>query len=687
MSYDELLVETYTNQFIEILDVSKFLLTELKPSDWAELNRVMGTDETSVPGPFNYDYTPYLKEVVDCLSHNHPARIIAVMKGGQIGFSTGVIESGIGWIIAQNPGNILFLSGHQELSEEAMNGKIDKMIDSCGLRHLIKPSVLRKRNQRTGDTARSKEFPGGSLVAGSASNHKLLRQRSVRYGFIDDFDGAKKSSEQSGNTRTLIQQRFAAYYDKMKLFYISTPELKENSNIEPVFLLGDQRRYFIPCPCCGEYIPLFWDVPMDRNPEDKGGITWELDQNNKLISGSVKYKCQKCGDQFDDSSKAQLLSQGYWQATTEASEEGYYSYHISCLYAPPGMYDWEYYVRQYLEANPPGEKRKEDLHKTFVNVCLGDTYSQEGEELEAKLLQKNIRNYDINVIPEKLSLSDGNGRIVILTCACDLNGVVDDARLDYEIVAWSETGASYSIRHGSIGTFKPRQGANKDREDREHWSYNPAMPLSVWPELERILGEIYMTDTPNPTPEDRFNVGRKMMIAITGVDTGHYTEFAYNFIDNSRHNVVGVRGDKESKDRRYDADTASFKPAKERAMLYMIDVNFVKNQLASTMKLKWDQTLGQPQPPNFMNFPLPSQGLYLYTDFFEHYESEHKVQVEDKNGGISYRWVKKSSNSQNHFFDVRVYNIALKDIITDVVTKEFKIKKGTWSDFCGIILK
>ncbi|HEV8512296.1 MAG TPA: phage terminase large subunit family protein, partial [Cyclobacteriaceae bacterium] len=61
-----------------------------------------------------------MREVVDCLSPSHPARIVAVMKGAQVGFSTGVIENGIGWIISQNPGNILFMSGHELLAEESM---------------------------------------------------------------------------------------------------------------------------------------------------------------------------------------------------------------------------------------------------------------------------------------------------------------------------------------------------------------------------------------------------------------------------------------------------------------------------------------------------------------------------------------------------------------------------------------
>jgi hypothetical protein len=62
-------------------------------------------------------------------------------------------------------------------------------------------------------------------------------------------------------------------------------------------------------------------------------------------------------------------------------------------------------------------------------------------------------------------MSDGNGRIVLLTCAADMNGKVDDARLDFEIVAWAKSGASYSICHGSIGTFIPRENSLKEKNN------------------------------------------------------------------------------------------------------------------------------------------------------------------------------------------------------------------------------
>lgn len=679
---------THFDQLIDLFEETRARrhLSTIKPSEWAEQNRTMTTAETPWPGPFRFTKSPGMREVLDCLSPNHPAKRIVLMCGAQIGKSVNVIENGIGWIISENPGNILFLTGHTDLSEEAMN-KIDMMIDSCGLRKLIRPSVMRTRNARTGDTNKTKEFPGGTLISGSASNHKLLRQRSVRYGFIDDFDAAKHSSKSSGSTRMLIEQRFAAYGDKMKLFYISTPELKESSNIEPVFERGDKRYFNVPCPCCGEYIPLFWTVPIEGKDGEMGGITWKLDESGRLLLDSVGYICQKCGDWFDETNKTEILNLGMWVATKEASEPGFYSYHMSTIYAAPGAFGWEKLVRQYLEAHPPGEKPKEDLRKAFMNLVLGETYEETGEAPEAQQLMQNVRNYEIGSLPEKLSMSDGNGRIVAITCACDLNGTEQDARLDYEVVAWSEAGPSYSVEHGSIGTFVPKENSKKFKEDRSHWTYEPHRNNSVWPELEKLLGKIYVTDTASPQPGDLLRIGRKMRIAISGIDTGHYTQHAYSFIDSSNFNVIGVRGDKESKYRKYDADTASFKPAHERAKLYMLDVNHIKDILARNMELKWDQGNDSEQPPGFMNYPVPSGGKYLLNNYFSHFEAEHKVQMVSTKGEVSYRWVKKTSGHPNHHFDVFIYNMALKDIMVEMTCKEFKIKKGTWDDFCRILMQ
>lgn len=663
----------YLKQFVDILEGGQVSLSDIKPSDWAEQNVVMGKP---FPGPYKYSRTPYWKEIIDRFSRDNPMKWIAIMKGAQIGFSAGVLIPILLWMIKNDPANSYFLVGSPDLVEKATE-KLDLGIDNAGLRPYIKPQVKRNRANKSGDTNFKKEFSGGYIHIGSANNHKAIRDVSLKYGLFDDFESVKTESKESGSTMDLLEQRFAAYADSHKICYGSTPERAENSNIKTAFLLGDQRKYLIPCPHCKKNIELRWTTPCEISEEKVGGISWQLDENNKLIPGSVVYVCQKCGESFDDKNKHELLNAGYWKATCEPSKPGYYSYHISSLYAPLGMYDWEHYVNIFLKANPIGQPRNEASYKTFVNVCLGEVYEDPGVSIQANDLQKNnIRSYQIGLIPEKLSEKDGNGKIILLTLAADLNGIVEDARLDYEIVGWSESGASYSITQGSIGTFIPKEGQKKNREDRHKWSYELYHSKSVWRELDQVLDQYFETDT-----------GRRMKVLISGIDTGHYTSHAYAYIDKKNSQfVVALKGDKENKYRKFGIDTAKFKFGKERTNYYLPDVNLLKDELAQLITLRWDEVNGDSQPPGFLNFPQPSAGKYSFNNYFSHFESEHRV-VESKDGqGIASKWVKKTSTHQNHFWDVRIYNMVLREILMAIIFREVKIKNGSWIDYVNIVL-
>lgn len=652
-------------QLQDIILSADHQLSDILPSAWVEQNRMMTSDVSPIPGFFSYDHSPYTREIIDCLAPDHPARTIAVMKGAQIGFSTGVIEGGIGWIIDQNPGNILFLVGHADLVKDA-GTKIDRMIDNSGIRHKIKSSSKRARNTKSGDTDSRKDYPGGYLKLG-VSNHKTLRNISMQYGFIDDFESMQGQTKQSGSTQKMVEQRFAAYAKKRKLFYISTPELKETSNIEPVYKQGDQRKFHIPCPCCGEFIRLEWEIESEVDGEDKAGMTWALDDMGRLISESVGYTCYKCAGFFTDENKTELLKQGKWIPTAEPEKPEFYSYHISALYAPVYMFGWEHYVREYIDANPLGGERDPEKWKTFQNLVLGETYEDNREELSANQLQENVRPYDVGTIPDKISLDDGGGNIVLLTCAADLNGKEDDARLDWEIVAWNESGCSYSIDHGSIGTFIPK---DPGKVDRARWTYNHGRPNSVWTEFDQLLAKKFVTDT-----------GRQMGIMITGLDTGYQTQLAYTFIDNTNAYVVGIKGKDGDKYIQIGRDAKSFKRSLERPDLYLAEANVMKDRLAHVMQLKWNPDWHEAQPSGFMNYPTPSGGKYLYSNYFSHFEAEHRVM--DKDTRI--RWVKKSPNHQNHLFDCRLYNMVVKDILLERIFKELKIQNGQWSDFVDVI--
>lgn len=665
------------SQIDDILSGSKIHLSDILPHEWGEQN--MKVKKGNFQGPLSYNRTPYSRKIVDCMSPYNPFIDIILMGGSQWGKTVSIIEVAIAYLIANHPSEMAYLTGHTDLSEEAME-KLDSALDNSGVGKLIRKFSLRKNNRRTGDTTKYKEFAGGSLVSGSATNHKLLRQRSWKYVFPDDIEAAKSASKESGDTVSLIKARTDSFGNKAKRFWCSTPESLDGSIINGLFLTGDQQYYNIPCQCCGKMIPLHWEIDIEgTSGKEKGGIHWKLDPTNRLIPESVGYVCQICGGWFNEKNKYEFNMAGMWVPTAIAENNTTTSFHLSRLYAQPGMTGWVDNVAQYLKACPPGQTRKESLYKTFVNLVLGVPHKAESISPSANSIQKNIRPYKIGTLPEKLSIADGNGRIILLTCAADMNGKVDDARLDYELVAWTEAGASYSILHGSIGTFVPRENSKKEVADRRRYTYEFGKPYNVWDEFTKIIQAQYLTDT-----------GRVMKVAQTGLDCGFFSNsHAYPYIDKMnpmpKVYVVGLKGRKADTYVKRSMDLRPVKPSQERPNLYSVTVGNIKDELAEYMQAKWNEN-DPSQPPGFMNFPEPENGLYTFGGYFEHFESEHCVMAANKDGTeAAYRWEKKSGNVMNHFWDVRVYNMAMREIIIEFYRKEYKLPKITWKEVATAI--
>ena len=662
---------------LEFLEAFNTKVSRISPSEFAEQNRYLGTGESRWSGPYRFDLTPYLREVVDCLMPDVPVTRIAVMKGAQIGFSTGVIENGIPWIISQNPANILLMAADDELVKVAMTQKIDPAIDSCGIRHLIgaHTGVNKKKNQRTGDTEKGKEFHGGRLIATSVRSAHKMRQFSAKYGFLDDLDSAKTADEREGSLIKLVDGRFTTFGDTAKIFYISTPVTKQTSVIEPLFLKGDQRYFQLPCPHCGGFQRLEWSVDVAKTVRKNGkaGIIYEQDDTGMVIPESVGYICKHCGTFIDEKHKYEMNLNGFWEPSEKPKAANFRSYHISGLYAPPGAYSWAQFAQDWCDIWPKENGGKPIIHllKTFKNTCLGQTYEERGRSIDPINLALNTRNeYKPGIVPMKLSQEDGNGRIVMLTCACDLNGTTDDARLDYQVVAWSETGTSYSIDHGSIGSYQGRK--SKPDDEREILTYRNEAANSVWKEFFRIIQQDWTTDE-----------GGIMRIMVSGVDTGYHTNFAYEFMKLSPF-ILGLKGQEDNKFTAFDVATPTFKEA-EIPQLYMLQVNRMKDVLSERIDLKWMDRQGQ-QPAGFMNFPQPTDGKYTM-EFFTHYAAERRdVKLNDDGTAVAARWVKKHSTAQNHFWDTDLYNRAVRDIFVDLFCKTEGIKKPSWHTFVSLII-
>jgi phage terminase large subunit GpA-like protein len=663
----------------EIFAGMDYTIRQRLPSEWTQEKRYIDSGSAFL-GPYQFERTPYVREMLDCLSPDFvphmgdvPMTVGAVMKALQIGITEGLVLNGLGWIIEDSPANALLLSAVKDLSKEIVEERLDPMIENSGLRKYIRPAVRKTRNQRTGDTASSKEFSGGRLIIDSIQSMKKARQRSVKYGFFDDFEAVKQADKGAGDVLGVWEGRFASYGSQMKLFLISTPELAETSNIEPAFKLGDQRYFNVPCPKCSGDIDFIWS---DTRGGERVGIVYQTDERDRLIASSVGYVCQKCGHFFKDNLKRELMINGKFIPTAEACQPGYYSWHVNALYAPSGMYDWEHYVRKWLKACPEGQPVQRRLLHTFRNTTLGQTWKDDTREVLGSSVSKNSRPYFPMTVPTELSEQDGNGEILFLSMASDLNGKIEDARVDLEVVAHCENMSTYSVVHGSIGSFglKDKNGQRVPEDKREVLTYDHAKPNSVWPLLHKVIAQEFLDSE-----------GNGHNIAINGIDYGHFTVYAKKFVDQFPQWVYGLKGENPDNFTKVYGEKKTWKKSQNIPKQYNVDVNVYKDEVAQYMAYTWGPN--QPQPPGFMNYPESRDGLYTYDGFFKQYSGERRTSQKNETGDeTGFLWQKKSSRSQVHMWDCRIYNTTMRDIYMDMVCR-MRVKKlpPSWALFVDIM--
>lgn len=652
------------------------------PSTWVEKNIILPNEVSRFSGKFSYNLSPYAKEIIDNLHPSNPTRIVSVMKGAQTGITQGVIVPGMAWITAEHPDNFLFTASDKEIAKLTIDTRFDNIMSASGLKHFIRPNVIRSRNQRTGDTSYSKEFAGGSAIIEGTNNAGKFRFFSVKTVFMDDFDNAPRADKTEGSIRKLVEARQTSYGNIAKTFYVSTPTITQTSNIYEMFLAGDQRKWHWSCPKCKEYIPT--DFQIKKEDGTYAGIVWELDEKGKLIKDTVKFKCPCCGHLISSNEKYELNLKGKWIPTAEPENEYSRSYYMNSLIIPPGFIDWVTIVQEWLKANPKEGRADVELLKSFNNTRLGLPFEEKGKTPQIMKIMENTRSYKIGIVPDETCKQDGNGDILLITLAADLGGIMEpeeDVRIDWEIIAHSSTGATYSIDHGSIGTFKrTRAKTTQDKAtdgSRERFTYAHGMKNSAWPLLEEIIKKDYPSES-----GDTYN------IKLSVVDTGHFTKLAYEFIrvaHTPQNWVFGVKGLEELTHRSVNKDSSIVKKSPNVPNLYLLDAHQLKDTVSDNMDLR--ESEDKMQQGGFMNFPEPSSGKYTLRGYFKHYEAEARKEVVKDGITVGFKWEKKNTSVENHFFDVCVYNNAARYIFIDLLkrTDPTKLKYLDWASYATYV--
>lgn len=381
----------------------------LTVSEWADRHRFLSQRASAEPGAWRTDRTPYLREIMDCLSATSPVEKVVFMKGAQVG-GTEAGNNWLGYVIDNCPGAMLMVQPTVEMAKRNSKTRIAPLIEESPS---LRDKVRDPRSRDSGNSLLAKEFPGGVVVMAGANSAAGLRSMPVRFLFLDEPDAYPGDVDGEGDPCALAEARTRTF-SRRKVFYVSTPTLAGRSRIEREFLDSDMRFFEVPCPLCGTYQQLVW-------PQMK----WEEGHPE-----TVRYECCHCGEQFEEHHKNKILTQGRW--VPQNPEGKWRGYHISSLYSPLGWWSWA----QCVEASIQAQKSDEAM-RVFQNTILGLTYADTGEAPDWELLYHRREQYPIGTVPDEA---------VFLTAGVD----VQKDRIEMEVVGWGRNLESWSIDYQII---------------------------------------------------------------------------------------------------------------------------------------------------------------------------------------------------------------------------------------------
>jgi len=635
-------LEFIQNQFKKLTSKKSIIL----PSQYVESVRYLDKEiSPALPGFYRFDNTPYWKEPLDMLSPLSDVQEVVIVKGVQIGFSTGVLENIIAYNIGCDPKPQLFITTDKELMQTTMEVKIEKMIDSCNLRDKIF-SQTKQKSKKTGDTTFKKQYVGGYLTGIGSQNPGKLRSMTYPVILMDELDSFPLKLKGEGNPVTIASHRADSVGDKRKILYGSTPLILQSSKIWELFLKGDQRYFFVPCKFCGEMQILKWHGVTEDGKQY--GIVFEVEKG-KPIHETVGYKCPYCEKIMKNHDKSIIFEKGEWRPTKKSEKRGLVSYQISTLYSSPAMFPWEKIVEEWSAAWDIEKNRLRDKEKyrEFRNLMQGLPYEEMGQSIKSERAQLHRRGiYLKNQIPNSIIIQETGSPILFTTAAidCQKNNIFAD------IKAWAQNGINYTLDFFSI--------------EGEVEKYNSAL----WQELDKLL------TTKTWIADD----GKIYKINQTVIDSGHYTDYVYEFCKQYSGGVYAVKG------RDFLEGGITFKKFSKETLdkaglpiAFLVNTTKLKDHIAVMLqKLQWDS--GQLQPPFYPNFPED-----MRDDYFKMFESESKKEIIDSvtNKWIKTIWIQKHG-SENHAFDSFCYSLSNVEILADAVCRNYlELPALDWTQF------
>jgi len=326
-------------------------------SDWVEANVVL-IDGPRAGKPWHRDGAPYLVEILDCLSEDHPSNLVSVRKSQQTGASIAALAWML-YIADREPANTLYAAPNLAALKKLNSGKLQPLTDAWHRkinRVVIEPMTSRSGK---GSTIYEKVLPGDKrLWLANANSETDLSSVTVQKGVKDELS-KWEDIPGYGDPEELYWGRFTSFRRRRtwKILEISTPETDTGDvdgkgdghcRIDRSFKASDRRFWHCRCPQCRD-----WFV------HDIKYLVVDADDPAKTV-----YGCHSCGYPISDAERLPMIRAGEWR-TTKPGPGRHPGFHIDAFISP--MMSYEEIGKDWLKSQRGGELAK----KAFANLVLG----------------------------------------------------------------------------------------------------------------------------------------------------------------------------------------------------------------------------------------------------------------------------------------------------------------------------
>ncbi len=481
----------------------------LTVSEHADENRILDPRTSAEAGRWKTSRTPYLREPMD--TFNDPVvRKVTIKFCTQVG-KTEVALNILSFSIGEDPGTALFVKPTKEDAKEISADRVKRMIElSPALNCHVEDWETGKQKMNMLRYSLDRMF----VYFGWSGSATSLAARAIRLLIRDEPDKFERWTGREGSPISLSEERLATYSDSF-ICDTGTPTTPDN-HMEMEWADSLKKRYFVPCPHCGEFQWLRW--PQIKFPP-------EVRDHKIMIRDKLAwYECEICKEKILDIHKPTMLARGRWLAFEhekiihlatihpnddpesvipddaaetftidnadsrwvymtqgECPKLAHVGYHLNALYSPWTDKTFSHVAGEFLKSNGIPEKMM-----NFANSWLAEPWVERVEATDESKLRMHIAGYSKQSLPEKAR---------VLTAAVDVQ-----ERLFYiTIRAWGYRETTWLIDNFAL--------PHNDPED--------------WENMAKVV-EAYSAPFESPEYEP-------LTVLVAGIDSGYKTGQVYEF--------------------------------------------------------------------------------------------------------------------------------------------------------------